>query len=238
MPRQHLAAAFDLPQAVLLRYGELRSQRDRACDRIRRRGPHPRRQRLSAHDRQHSEDARHHPRAESLGCGQGGHLRRQCRAAARRAVKGKVTLWPLITAVYLMVSGGPFGLEDTVSQSGYLGAILILLITPLIWALPTALMVAELAGALPKDGGYYVWAKRSMGPFWGFQEAWLSLVGSIFDMALYPTLFVSYVEHFHPALTANGKGLWIGASLIGACALYNMAGAKAVGFSSFAFTAL
>jgi amino acid transporter len=153
-------------------------------------------------------------------------------------VRGKVTLWPLVAAVYLMVSGGPFGLEDTVCQAGYLGAILILLLTPAVWALPTALMVAELASALPEEGGFYIWAKRALGPFWGFQEAWLSLVGSIFDMALYPTLFVSYVEHFHPALTANGKGLWIGASLIGACALYNMAGAKAVGFSSFAFTAL
>ena len=50
-------------------------------------------------------------------------------------MKGKVTLWPLIAAVYLMVSGGPFGLEDTVSQAGYLGAILILLVTPAMWAL-------------------------------------------------------------------------------------------------------
>jgi amino acid transporter len=153
-------------------------------------------------------------------------------------MKGKVALWPLITAVYLMVSGGPFGLEDTVSQSGYLGAILILLITPLLWALPTALMVAELASAIPEEGGFYVWARRSMGPFWGFQEAWLSLVGSVFDMALYPTLFVSYIEHFNPALTANGKGIWIGVALIAACALYNLAGAKAVGSSSFLFTAL
>jgi amino acid transporter len=153
-------------------------------------------------------------------------------------VKGKVTLWPLIAAVYLMVSGGPFGLEDTVSQSGYLGAILILLITPVVWAMPTALMVAELASALPEDGGMYIWAKRSMGPFWGFQEAWLSLVGSIFDMAIYPTLFVSYIEHFNPALTSNGKGLGIGVGLIALCALANMAGAKAVGLSSFAFTAM
>ena len=129
-------------------------------------------------------------------------------------MKGKVTLWPLIAAVYLMVAGGPFGLEDTVSQSGYLGAILILMVTPLLWALPTALMVAELSSTLPEDGGMYVWAKRSMGPFWGFQEAWLSLAGSIFDMAIYPTLFVSYIGHFNPAVTADGKGLWIGVGLI------------------------
>ena len=153
-------------------------------------------------------------------------------------MKGKVTLWPLIAAVYLMVAGGPFGLEDTVSQSGYLGAILILMVTPLLWALPTALMVAELSSTLPEDGGMYVWAKRSMGPFWGFQEAWLSLAGSIFDMAIYPTLFVSYIGHFNPAVTADGKGLWIGVGLIAVCALSNMAGAKTVGATSSLFTAL
>ena len=153
-------------------------------------------------------------------------------------MKRNVTLGPLIAAVYLMVCGGPFGLEDTVAQSGYLGAILLLLITPVIWALPTALMVAELGSTLPEEGGYYVWAKRSMGPFWGFMEAWLSLVGSIFDMAIYPTLFVSYLEHMNPAITANGKGLWIGIGLIAVCAAANLAGARAVSFTSFAFTAL
>src|SRR5256885_12784166 len=57
-------------------------------------------------------------------------------------------------------------------------------------------------------------------------------------MAIYPTLFVSYITHFNPALTSNGKGLWIGVGLIAICALANMAGAKAVGASSFVFTAL
>jgi amino acid transporter len=153
-------------------------------------------------------------------------------------MKRNVTLGPLIAAVYLMVCGGPFGLEDTVSQSGYLGAILLLLITPVIWALPTALMVAELASALPEDGGYYVWARRAMGPFWGFMEGWLSLVGSVFDMAIYPTLFVSYLEHMNPAITSNGKGLWIGIALVAVCAVANLAGARAMSVTSFAFTAL
>jgi amino acid transporter len=40
-----------------------------------------------------------------------------------------------------------------------------------IWALPAALMVAELASTIPEEGGYYVWARRAMGPFGGFLEA-------------------------------------------------------------------
>src|ERR1041384_762168 len=102
-------------------------------------------------------------------------------------MKSKLTLWPLIAATYLMVSGGPFGLEDTVLQMGYKGAILVLLITPLIWAMPSGVMVAELASAIPEEGGFYSWARRAMGPFGGFLEAWLTMVGSVFDMAIYPT---------------------------------------------------
>jgi len=71
-----------------------------------------------------------------------------------------------------------------------------------------------------------------MGPFWGFQEAWLSLVGSIFDMAIYPTLFVGYLGHFAPEITAGGRGFWIGVALVAAAAVWNLAGAGVIGDSS------
>ena len=38
-------------------------------------------------------------------------------------------------------------------------------------------MIGELASALPEEGGYYAWVRRALGNCWGFQEAWLSLVG-------------------------------------------------------------
>jgi amino acid transporter len=148
------------------------------------------------------------------------------------ASTGKLTLLPLIAATFFIVSGGPFGLEDTVAKAGYGGAILILLLTPVLWSFPTALMVSELSTALPEDGGYYVWVRRGMGRFWGFQEAWLSLVGSVFDMALYPTLFVAYLGHFLPALTAGQRATWIAIGLIAAAAAWNLLGAKSVGGSS------
>jgi amino acid transporter len=148
------------------------------------------------------------------------------------AKRGKLTLLPLIAATYFIVSGGPFGLEDIVSKSGYSGAILILLITPVIWALPTALMVAEMASAFPEEGGYYVYVTRGLGRFWGFQEAWLSLVGSVFDMAIYPTLFVSYLGHFVPALTSGWRAFAIGAGLVALAAIWNLLGVKVVGDSS------
>jgi amino acid transporter len=154
------------------------------------------------------------------------------------ATQNRVTLWPLVGAIYLIVAGGPFGLEDIVGSSGYVGAILILLITPLIWSLPTALMVSELSSAIPEDGGYYRWVARGMGSFWGFQEGWLSLTGSIFDMAIYPTLFVSYMSRVAPSLVAGHRGILIGIVMIAACAVWNMLGAGAVGRSSLVMTLL
>ncbi len=149
-----------------------------------------------------------------------------------------LTFRPLVAAIYFIVAGWPFGLEEIVSKSGYRAAILILLITPVIWSFPTALMVSELSSAIPEEGGYYVWVTRALGRFWGFQEAWLSFVGNMFDVALYPTLFVSYLGHFSPAVTAGGRGYWIGAALIAAAALMNLFGVKVVGESSIAFSAV
>ena len=153
-------------------------------------------------------------------------------------MRKKVTLWPLVGALYLMVAGGPFGLEDIVGSSGYAGAILILLITPLIWSLPTALMVSELSSAIPEEGGYYRWVTRGMGRFWGFQEGWLSLTGSIFDMAIYPTLFVSYLSRVAPSMATGARGILLGVVMIVICTAWNMLGAGAVGRGSLAMTLL
>jgi amino acid transporter len=154
-----------------------------------------------------------------------------------RAVRArKVSLSQLVAATYLMVAGGPYGLEDIIGQAGYAGAVLILLLTPLLWSLPTALMVSELSSALPESGGYYAWVKRALGPFWGFQEAWLSLAASIFDMAIYPTLFTVYLARLVPTLGEGHMPILIGSLVIAVCTAVNLRGAGAVGKSSVAFT--
>ena len=52
--------------------------------------------------------------------------------------------------------------------------------------------------------------RRAMGNFWGFQEAWLSLVASIFDMAIYPTLFVAYLDRLFPWFQEGHRGVMVG----------------------------
>lgn len=146
--------------------------------------------------------------------------------------RSKISLLPLIAATYFMVSGGPYGLEDVVQMAGYGGALAILLITPLLWSAPAALMVSELSSAIPEEGGFYIWVQRGMGRFWGFQEVWLTLAGSVFEMALYPTLFVDYVGHFAPVITAGHRGITIELALIVVCTVWNLRGARAVGEGS------
>ena len=144
----------------------------------------------------------------------------------------KLTLWPLVAATFFMVSGGTYGTEAVVSGAGYGRGILVLLFLPVLWCLPTAFMIGELSSALPAEGGYYAWVRRGLGDFWGFQEAWLSLAASIFDMAIYPTLFVFYLKEMSPWFGEGNHGILAGLFVVVTCAALNLAGIRVVGLTS------
>jgi amino acid transporter len=106
---------------------------------------------------------------------------------------------------------------------------------PFIWSLPITLMVGELTAALPSEGGYYAWARRALGPFWGVQTAWMALAMSLFDMAIYPMLVVTYLGQLFPALTdsaVGGAGWYAALSMIGLSVWWNLRGTRAVGIAS------
>jgi amino acid transporter len=144
----------------------------------------------------------------------------------------KLTLWPLVAATFFMVSGGTYGTEEIIHGAGYGRGILILLFLPVLWCLPTAFMIGELSSALPAEGGYYAWVRRGLGNFWGFQEAWLSLAASIFDMAIYPTLFVFYLKAMAPWFGIGNHGIYAGLFVVVTCAVLNVAGIRVVGITS------
>ncbi|KAM0019431.1 putative amino acid/polyamine transporter I [Helianthus debilis subsp. tardiflorus] len=113
----------------------------------------------------------------------------------------KLTLLPLIALIFYEVSGGPFGVEDSVRSGG--GALLSLLgfsIFPLFWSILVALVTAELATSFPKNGGYVIWISSAFGPFWGFQEGFWKWFSGVMDNALYPVLFLDYLKHSIPVL--------------------------------------
>jgi amino acid transporter len=145
---------------------------------------------------------------------------------------------PLVAATFFMVSGGPYAIEDILGGAGFARAIIILLLLPFVWSLPTALMIGELASAIPAEGGFYVWVRRALGPFWGYQEGWLSLSASVFDMAIYPAFCVSYLGKFDPALTSGWRGYAWSLAVVALCCAWNLRGAPAVGDDSVWMSAL
>jgi amino acid transporter len=153
-----------------------------------------------------------------------------------REVQRKLGLTAIIGIIFFSVSGGPYGLEDVVGSSGAGMALVLIMLTPIMYSLPIALMVAELATMMPVSGGYYQWVKEGMGPFWGFQAGWWAWVASWFDLAIYPVLFIEFSSYFIPALADNFWLRWgLGVAFIWLFAFVNMLGSSVVGDSSKLF---
>ncbi|KAA8539092.1 hypothetical protein F0562_025783 [Nyssa sinensis] len=116
----------------------------------------------------------------------------------------KVSALPLVFLIFYEVSGGPFGVEDSVQAAGPLLALLGFLVFPFIWSIPEALITAEMGTMFPENGGYVVWVSSALGPYWGFQQGWMKWLSGVIDNALYPVLFLDYLKSGIPAL---GGGL-------------------------------
>lgn len=115
------------------------------------------------------------------------------RTTATRPGPRRVGLLPLVGLIFFSVSGGPFGLEPAISESGPGLAVLLVLVIPVLFGVPSALMSAELGSALPVEGGYYYWVKAGLGPGAAYAEGVWSWLVTFIDVALYPVLFVSYL---------------------------------------------
>ncbi|MED6179839.1 hypothetical protein PIB30_004479 [Stylosanthes scabra] len=115
----------------------------------------------------------------------------------------KVPIIPLIFLIFYEVSGGPFGVEDTVRAAGPLLALLGFLVFPFLWSVPEALITAELGTMFPENGGYVVWVSSALGPYWGFQLGWMKWLSGVIDNALYPVLFLDYLKSAIPALESG-----------------------------------
>ncbi|XP_020096414.1 probable polyamine transporter At3g19553 [Ananas comosus] len=145
---------------------------------------------------------------------------------------------PLIALIFYDVSGGPFGVEDSVRGGG--GPLLSLLgfvLFPAIWSLPEALITAELASSFPENGGYVLWISSAFGPFWGFQEGVWKWVSGTMDNALYPVLFLDYLRGSLPLFALPAARAPALVALTAALTFLNYRGLHLVGLSALALTA-
>ncbi|MEP6952243.1 MAG: APC family permease [Ginsengibacter sp.] len=124
----------------------------------------------------------------------------------------------LAAVIFFTVSGGPYGLEPLLGYAGAHGALLLLMVTPLLWDVPAILTVLELNSMMPVTGGYYQWVKKTLGLRFGFYEGWWTWLYTFVDLAIYPVLFVSYASFFFPQIAhikipVGLTIIWIGAAL-------------------------
>jgi amino acid transporter len=166
-------------------------------------------------------------------------------ATATRSLKRtQVRVITVFFMIYILVSGGSFGIEDMVSSSGPGLTILLLILLPVFWSLPMALIASELGSALPGEGGFYVWARRALGDFWGFQTAWWWSLSIFVDSSVYIVLAVGYLQNW-----LDFGSLDLGAfelpwryvicwAIIAVFAMVNIFGVKLVAFGSTLFSIL
>lgn len=139
----------------------------------------------------------------------------------------KIRLVQLVAVVFFTVSGGPYGLEPLLTYAGQHGAILLLLLTPLLWDVPAIYTVLELNSIMPVTGGYYKWVKYALGTRWGFYEGLWTWFYTFVDLAIYPVLFVTYLGFFFPGIDAYKVEICL--IIIWSSALLNILGIVPVG---------
>lgn len=131
------------------------------------------------------------PAVDYVGLGEG---------ALRLENQRKVSIVPLVFLIFYEVSGGPFGVEDSVNAAGPLLALVGFLVFPFIWSIPEAMITAELGTMFPENAGYVIWVSSAFGPFWGFQQGWMKWLSGVIDNAVYPVLLLDYLKSAIPAL--------------------------------------
>ena len=154
----------------------------------------------------------------------------------------RITMLALVSLVFFTTCGGAFGLEPLIGAVGPGWAVILILVAPFAWSLPTALMVAELTTLMPEEGGYYVWVREGFGSFWAVQQSCWTMTLSMVWLAMYPVLFVSYLTFLIPAIASSADSphsetgamiRWLIAILvIGSGMALNLRGSREVGRSA------
>src|SRR5689334_326435 len=151
-----------------------------------------------------------------------GSPERMTKAQARKA-----SLFYFVFVMYSYTTGGPYGLEGEVTASGPGMALLYDLILPFFWCIPMSLVTAELATAMPVEGGFYRWVRAAFGDFWGFLAGWWNWTASFLLGAVYAVQFSDYLGYYIPL--AGWKHYAVSLLIVALITYINVRGIDAAG---------
>jgi amino acid transporter len=157
----------------------------------------------------------------------------------------KLTFLPLVFLIYFEVAGGAYGAELAVKAAGPLFTLLGFLVFPFAWGVPESLVTAELAAALPGNGGFVLWADRAFGPLAGSLLGTWKYLSCVVNVAAYPALVADYLGQGQavvvPSAGGNGSGAGATRARTGTVAgitvllsLVNFTGLSVVGWGAVA----
>lgn len=161
-----------------------------------------------------------------------------CQKRYRSESQSKRSIAPITLGfiAFFAVAAGPFGVENAVRAAGAFPVLIAVLILPITWGLPQALMTAELSTMIDENGGYVLWVRRGLGEYAGWVNAFNSIASNVCDLPTYPVLFCSYVEAFvlgayKYSLSSSEQWLIKAFALLLVCGV-NLMGMQVVGFTS------
>jgi amino acid transporter len=94
----------------------------------------------------------------------------------------------IAAVTFSQVCGSPTGIEAAVGAGGAFGFSVALILSMFVWAIPQALIVAELSSAFPAAGGTVGWVEEGLGDILGFINAAMCQLSSISSLSVYPVL--------------------------------------------------
>jgi amino acid transporter len=144
----------------------------------------------------------------------------------------------LFGVMFVLVSGGPYGLEEIVPTAGPGLALLVLFGMGFVWAVPYVLIISELVSAIPRQGGFYFWYRAFLNPFWSFQFCCLDWINWVMDAALYPPLIAAYVVGFFLPGSGHFTTWVVCLVVIWGCTFINIRGIRVAGRLSMLLTVL
>lgn len=156
--------------------------------------------------------------------------------------KKQLSALRLAAIVFFLVCGGSYGTEGLGGVIAPLWAILGIVTVPWLFSLPIALVTAELATSMSDQSGFIMWIKRGWGDFYAHLDTVLVNIVMVLDLALYPGIFLSYLQallkEFNSKALDGWKGYPLNILFVLIGGLINLVGLKAVGNSAKILTLL
>jgi amino acid transporter len=120
-----------------------------------------------------------------------------------------MTIGQLVMFTFLAAAAGPYGSEPIVANGGPLLAILGFVIVPWMFSFPLSMITAELATAMPDDGGIVRFVDRVMPKVFGFLSGYVALMAGCLTNAADTIILLQYLGTVAPAVSVGEAGSYV-----------------------------